>query len=208
MRANYCRARWFSGALHGAGFPGFAKSRPRNRFFSGVSSRSAAVFRPLAWQPIRRWWDGVIVAAVTAAIAFGGGNLGAAAQERPQPPIVCGGEIVARGSAGRIADGRTFVLDDGREVRLAGIEVPPLAADSGSAPGGAASKDDLPRSLPVPRSYSGRPSRNRPTATAESWLTPSSPAAAASASSRRNYWPQALPESRRGWAAGPAPWNS
>ena len=85
----------------------------------------------------------MIAAAVTAAIAFGGGNLGAAARERPPSPIVCGGEIVARGSASRVADGRTFLLNDGREVRLAGIEVPPLAADSGSAPDGAMAKDGL-----------------------------------------------------------------
>jgi len=31
---------------------------------------------------------------------------------------------VAAGSAASVSDGRTFVLDDGREVRLAGIEIP------------------------------------------------------------------------------------
>jgi len=87
--------------------------------------------------------DGVIVAAVAAAIASGGGHFSAAAQERPQPPIVCGGETLARGTASRVADGRSFVLDDGRDVRLAAIEVPPLAADSASAPGGAVAKDGL-----------------------------------------------------------------
>jgi endonuclease YncB( thermonuclease family) len=52
---------------------------------------------------------------------------------------------VARGAVGRIIDGRTFVLDDGREVRLAAIEVPPLpmANESGAATGAEASKDAL-----------------------------------------------------------------
>jgi hypothetical protein len=38
----------------------------------------------------------------------------------------CGGETLVQGVAGRMLDGRTFVLDDGREIRLAGIEVPPF----------------------------------------------------------------------------------
>ena len=40
---------------------------------------------------------------------------------------VCGGDEIARGTVGKILDGRTFALDDGREVRLAAIEVAPLA---------------------------------------------------------------------------------
>jgi hypothetical protein len=36
---------------------------------------------------------------------------------------VCGGDEIARGTVGKVLDGRTFVLDDGREVRLAAIEV-------------------------------------------------------------------------------------
>ena len=43
----------------------------------------------------------------------------AAAQEGPRPPIPCGGETIARGTVSRVIDGRTFVFDDGREVRLA-----------------------------------------------------------------------------------------
>jgi endonuclease YncB( thermonuclease family) len=89
-----------------------------------------------------RGWDGVIAAAFAAAFAVGGGT-GAAAQERPQPASACAGEIVARGAAGRVGDGRSFVLEDGREVRLAAIEVPPLSPKSGAAPGGAAARDGL-----------------------------------------------------------------
>ena len=59
--------------------------------------------------------------------------------------MACGGEIFARGTASRVIDGRTFVLNDGREVRLAAIEVPalPLPQDPGAASGGAAVRDAL-----------------------------------------------------------------
>jgi endonuclease YncB( thermonuclease family) len=36
---------------------------------------------------------------------------------------ICGGEEIATGTVGKILDGRTFMLEDGREVRLAAIEV-------------------------------------------------------------------------------------
>ena len=88
------------------------------------------------------WRDGVIVAALAAAVAVGG-SFGAAAEEQPQPASACGGEIIARGTASRVSDGRTFVLDDGREVRLAAIEVPPLSEESGAAPNSAAARDGL-----------------------------------------------------------------
>jgi endonuclease YncB( thermonuclease family) len=70
---------------------------------------------------------------------------GAKAQERPQAPFACSGETIAQGSVSRVTDGHTFVLDDGREVRLAAIEVPPLPLpqESNPAPGGAAAKDAL-----------------------------------------------------------------
>jgi len=58
------------------------------------------------------------------------------AQEQPSVASACGGDVIARGVAKRVIDGRTFVLDDGREVRLAAIEVPPL--EPGAAPGAAA----------------------------------------------------------------------
>src|SRR5262249_3477755 len=40
---------------------------------------------------------------------------------------------IARGVVRKILDGRTFVLEDGREVRLAAIEVPALAAPQDNA---------------------------------------------------------------------------
>jgi endonuclease YncB( thermonuclease family) len=57
----------------------------------------------------------------------------------------CGGETLAEGTAGRIVDGRTFVLEDGHEVRLAGIEVPPLteSQEKTPAPDGSAAREAL-----------------------------------------------------------------
>ncbi|MBV1697457.1 MAG: thermonuclease family protein [Hyphomicrobiales bacterium] len=89
--------------------------------------------------------DGVAAALVAAGLIVFGGCLSATAQQRPKPISVCTGTTLARGTAGRIVDGRTFTLDDGREVRLAAIEVPPLvpAGDAKAAPGGSAAKDAL-----------------------------------------------------------------
>jgi endonuclease YncB( thermonuclease family) len=86
-----------------------------------------------------RGWVGVMPA-VLAAVSLSAGGFGASALEKPRAGApACGAAIVAHGSAGRVIDGRTFVLADGREVRLAGIEVPPLSQE----PGGAAAKDAL-----------------------------------------------------------------
>lgn len=58
------------------------------------------------------------------------------AQEQPKPAPGCGGDVIAHGIAKHVIDGRTFMLDDGSEIRLAAIEVPPL--ERGAAPGAAA----------------------------------------------------------------------
>lgn len=76
---------------------------------------------------------------------------GAAAQERPAPPasatpaIPCGDGAAIQSRAGSVLDGGNFILDDGRTVHLAGIEVPLLpAADAASRiPGAAAAKAGL-----------------------------------------------------------------
>jgi endonuclease YncB( thermonuclease family) len=88
--------------------------------------------------------DGVLAAALAANFAAMCGCCCAVAQEQ-QPAIRCGGETVARGTVSRVLDGRTFALDDGHEVRLAAIEVPPLSLpqDSAVAPGGADAKAAL-----------------------------------------------------------------
>jgi endonuclease YncB( thermonuclease family) len=53
-----------------------------------------------------------------------------------QNVLRCGSTAIAAGHVSRVIDGRSFVLDDGREIRLAGIEVPPyvIAADYALAP--------------------------------------------------------------------------
>jgi endonuclease YncB( thermonuclease family) len=111
-------------------------------FLPAANRRDTAAFRPFACKAMSGWWDGVFLAASVAAFAAVGGCSGAAAQEQPRT-VACGGEIIARGAASRFIDGRTFALDDGSEVRLAAIEVPPLPQESGAAPGGAAARDAL-----------------------------------------------------------------
>jgi endonuclease YncB( thermonuclease family) len=72
-----------------------------------------------------------------------GSALAAAAQDSPSspkspPPMsACRFDLVATGKVATILDGRNFVFDDGREVRLAAVEVPPLG------PAGAAAKSAL-----------------------------------------------------------------
>ena len=91
------------------------------------------------------WRDGALAASFAAGCAAIGGCFSAAAQEGPRPAIACGGEAIARGTVSRVIDGRTFMLDDGREVRLAAIEVLqlPQPQEPGAASGGAAARDAL-----------------------------------------------------------------
>jgi endonuclease YncB( thermonuclease family) len=56
------------------------------------------------------------------AIALGG--IDAGAQVRPPGPSPCKLEVFATGMVTAVVDGRSFTLDDGREIRLAGLEVP------------------------------------------------------------------------------------
>jgi endonuclease YncB( thermonuclease family) len=68
----------------------------------------------------------------------------ALAQDQSAAPA-CGADEIARGTVSRVTDGRTLTLADGREVRLAAIEVPPLPLpqEPGAASGGAAVKAAL-----------------------------------------------------------------
>ena len=56
----------------------------------------------------------------------------ALAQVRPPPGTGCRLEFLGVGKVSAILDGRSFLLDDGREIRLPGIEVP-LAPHAGEA---------------------------------------------------------------------------
>jgi endonuclease YncB( thermonuclease family) len=86
-----------------------------------------------------------MMAVCAAGLAAACGWWSANAQERPRANATCGGETMGQGAAARIVDGRTFVLDDGREVRLAGIEVPPSPGPQDKDPtaNGAGAKDAL-----------------------------------------------------------------
>jgi endonuclease YncB( thermonuclease family) len=50
---------------------------------------------------------------------------GAPAQAPVTATTACQFEALATGKVAKVLDGRSFVLEDGREVRIAGIEVPP-----------------------------------------------------------------------------------
>lgn len=58
----------------------------------------------------------------------------AKAAQAPAALAACSLKPAAEGRVARVIDGRTFILDDGREVRLAAIEVAPLAAAESGAP--------------------------------------------------------------------------
>jgi endonuclease YncB( thermonuclease family) len=86
------------------------------------------------------WRDACLIAAFTAGFATCG-EMPALGDDQAskQQAQVCGGEEIARGTVGSIIDGRTFMLDDGREVRLAAIEVAPLlGSQNGTEPAGRA----------------------------------------------------------------------
>jgi endonuclease YncB( thermonuclease family) len=57
----------------------------------------------------------------------------AAARTQDRPSSACRFEVAGTGKVRAITDGRSFILDDGREIRLAAIEVPlaPAAGESG-----------------------------------------------------------------------------
>jgi endonuclease YncB( thermonuclease family) len=73
------------------------------------------------------WRDACLIAALAAGFAAKCGGTPARADDQTLTPQgqVCGGDEIARGTVAKILDGRTFVLEDGREVRLAAIEVAP-----------------------------------------------------------------------------------
>lgn len=89
----------------------------------------------------------VTCAAAIGAAAAGGVGLAQAqtAQRQGAQAPICGADEIARATVRRVEDARTLALADGREVRLAGIEAPPLPSPQNitGPPGGAAAKDAL-----------------------------------------------------------------
>src|ERR1700761_3157034 len=70
---------------------------------------------------------GGIMAVGAAGIALACGCSSVSAQDSARANSGCSGEIVGQGTMARSVDGRTFILSDGREIRLAAIETPPLS---------------------------------------------------------------------------------
>ena len=58
----------------------------------------------------------------------------ARAQARLPAPTPCKAEVFATGKVATVRDGRSFTLEDGRDIRLAGIEVPYPGAPGETAP--------------------------------------------------------------------------
>jgi len=88
---------------------------------------------------MKGWRAGVLAASLAAEFALISGYVGAAAQEQPAAveaaaaSTPCGGDVIARSGVKAVVDGRNIVLDDGRLVHLAAIEVPLLPAPEGTA---------------------------------------------------------------------------
>jgi endonuclease YncB( thermonuclease family) len=76
------------------------------------------------------------VALIACGAGIGVAQVSAPASNTP----ACGGGELARGTVTRVIDARTFILEDGREARLAAIEAPLLAGphEPNTAPGAAA----------------------------------------------------------------------
>jgi endonuclease YncB( thermonuclease family) len=91
------------------------------------------------------WRDAGLVAAFTAGLVAACGVTPARAddQARQQQEQICGGDEIARGTVAKILDGRTFILEDGREVRLAAIEVAPQGGVEAAGRAAAAALDAL-----------------------------------------------------------------
>jgi endonuclease YncB( thermonuclease family) len=87
------------------------------------------------------WRDACLAAAFITLLEAVCGRAPARAEEQRiglQTAQPCGSGEIARGIVRKILDGRTFVLEDGREVRLAAIEVPALAAQGSASSQGRA----------------------------------------------------------------------
>ncbi len=65
--------------------------------------------------------------------------LGSPVRAEEADPLPCGGTALTQARVLRVPDGRSLLLDDGREVRLAGIEVPLPTAPGREPPEGDAS---------------------------------------------------------------------
>ncbi len=89
-------------------------------------------FRRSAKKSLPRLPGSALALALLGSIACGAPC--AAAVQKKAAPAACALESFSTGTVASVIDGRTFVLTDGRTVRLAGIEVPPLRRPHPAAP--------------------------------------------------------------------------
>jgi micrococcal nuclease len=99
--------------------------------------RSAAPFRPFRPSRGRAWGRCVLrrsywLLGLAGAIAWPMAE--ACAQARSGRPVACASEAAENGNVATVVDGRSFVVEDGRAIRLPGIEVPlpPLPGETGA----------------------------------------------------------------------------
>jgi micrococcal nuclease len=87
------------------------------------STASRPIERPSRGRRQRSPLSAILLRAVAGLAAF------AASQAAAQPVApACAGAIIATGEVARVIDGKTFILSDGREARLAAVEAPPASA--------------------------------------------------------------------------------
>jgi endonuclease YncB( thermonuclease family) len=89
---------------------------------------------PVAESRQERTMPGTRVLALALGLVLAAAPLGPAKGQPREGARVpaCALTPVAAGIVRRVGDGRTFLLDDGREIRLAAIEAPPIASLHGS----------------------------------------------------------------------------
>jgi endonuclease YncB( thermonuclease family) len=86
------------------------------------------------WSSARRLRSGLRLVAVVLGLLALSSALAAPDRKRSTPAATCDLETVASGTVATVSDGRTFVLDDGREVRLPAVEIPTLAPAPAPSP--------------------------------------------------------------------------
>jgi len=80
-------------------------------------------------------WDRRVFAALVAGSMMAGLLPDSRAEGAPPTPATaCQSELTGTGKVAAVIDGRSFVLDDGREVRIAAVEVPLLPAPGETGP--------------------------------------------------------------------------
>ena len=140
--------------------PARASGYPRARihFWIVVNAPQLRPIPPVLVSGMGGWGPIVIVGLLSGAV------LEARAQDSSfQSSSRCAAETSSAGRVDRVIDGRSFVLDDGREIRLASLEVP---AAAGTSPAGQASRAALAAMVAGETVDAAQAHAARPTATA------------------------------------------